>query len=98
MTLEIYVQSQHQQQQNSDGSNENHGQSIRSASPIQSKQINPSQHVASPTPTLAFTPTSVLRKMTAEKDPENAAAPNAAGNIAAGGNNKDNKVNAQFHV
>lgn len=29
------------------------------------------QHIASPIPALAFTPTSVLRKMTAEKDLEN---------------------------
>lgn len=33
--------------------------------------------------------------MTAEKDPENAGAPNAGGNIVTGGNNKDNKVNAR---
>lgn len=97
--LKFIVHLQQQQQQNSDGNIENHGPSNRSASPIQNKQINPSQHVASPTPTLAFTPTSVLRKMTAEKDPENVAAANATGNIGTGGNNKDNnKVNAQFNV
>lgn len=34
----------------------------------QQQQQQHQQHTSSPTPTLAFTPTSVLRKMTAEKD------------------------------
>lgn len=38
--------------------------------PIQQQQHQPSRHINSPTP-LAFTPTSVLRKMTAEKDNSN---------------------------
>lgn len=39
---------------------------------------SPAKHVGSPTP-LAFTPTSVLRKMTAEKEPDSMVKNNAAG-------------------
>lgn len=39
-----------------------------SAALKQLSQSQNQQHTSSPTPTLAFTPTSVLRKMTAEKD------------------------------
>lgn len=37
------------------------------------QQKHANQHTSSPTPTLAFTPTSVLRKMTAEKETDNSA-------------------------
>lgn len=67
----------------------NNQQMNRGVSPNSSaalKQLSQNQHTSSPTPTLAFTPTSVLRKMTAEKDMDNSA--NSA-NV----NNKDmNKV------
>lgn len=70
----------------------NNQQINRGVSPNSStalKQLNPNQHTSSPTPTLAFTPTSVLRKMTAEKDVENSS--NAANSVNV--NNKDiNKV------
>lgn len=57
------------------------------------KQLSQNQHTSSPTPTLAFTPTSVLRKMTAEKDCDSSTNSNNAGNV----NSKDlNKVRYQF--
>lgn len=71
----------------------NNQQMNRGVSPSSSaalKQLSQSQqHTSSPTPTLAFTPTSVLRKMTAEKDADSSTNPGSAGNV----NNKDlNKV------
>lgn len=57
------------------------------------KQLSQNQqHTSSPTPTLAFTPTSVLRKMTAEKDMDSSTNASNTANI----NNKDmNKVNLE---
>lgn len=46
----------------------------------QPQQKHPNQHTSSPTPTLAFTPTSVLRKMTAEKETDNSANNNSNSN------------------
>lgn len=70
----------------------NNQQMNRGVSPNSSaalKQMSQNQHTSSPTPTLAFTPTSVLRKMTAEKDMDNTANMSNAANI----NSKDvNKV------
>lgn len=70
----------------------NQQQMNRGVSPNSSaalKQLSQNQHTSSPTPTLAFTPTSVLRKMTAEKDIDNSTNSANAANI----NNKDmNKV------
>lgn len=54
----------------------------------QTKQVNQNQHIASPTPTLAFTPTSVLRKMTAEKDSDNA----LTSGVSNGSTKESNKV------
>lgn len=65
----------------------NNQQINRGVSPNSSaalKQLNQNQHTSSPTPTLAFTPTSVLRKMTAEKDVDNST------------NASNNKVNGLF--
>lgn len=73
---------QHQQQHHQNGPqfNQNSAESnnesnifnqTRGVSPnVNNQQQKP--HISSPTPALAFTPTSVLRKMTAEKDTDNA--------------------------
>lgn len=64
----------------------NNQQINRGVSPNSSaalKQLNQNQqHTSSPTPTLAFTPTSVLRKMTAEKDVDSST--NASNNKVSG--------------
>lgn len=78
----------------------NNQQMNRPVSPNSSgvmKQMNQNQqqqqqHTSSPTPTLAFTPTSVLRKMTAEKDMDSSTNTINAANVA---NKELNKVNGR---
>lgn len=67
----------------------NRGVSPNSAAVL--KQMTQNQHTSSPTPTLAFTPTSVLRKMTADKDMDNSTNASNVVNINSKDSNKVSK-------
>lgn len=95
---ELQQQQQQQQQPSNSNNMEGNDQQQSNNSVSINRGVSPGigankiqqthQHIASPTPTLAFTPTSVLRKMTAEKDIDN-----LTGSNASNSNNKDiNKV------